>query len=196
MLTCPRWLVVSFLLALSTATVSAQEQGQDQAKMEAMWKAFATPGEQHAHFKDMEGAWSVETKDYMMNPSSPTVSHGEAKFETIMDGRFLVQHFHSTMNGQPFEGMGITGYDNAKKKYVGSWIDNMGTGVMNTEGSVDPETNTLVEYSEMSSPMGPMKIKMVTKHVDENRFTFTMFMMTPEGKETKSMELTYTRKKT
>ena len=28
-----------------------------------------------------------------------------------------------------FKGMGIEGYDNVKKKFVASWVDNMSTGV-------------------------------------------------------------------
>ncbi len=34
---------------------------------------------------------------------------------------------------------------------------------------------------------------MVSTHESDNQFTFTMYMMTPDGKETKSMELIYTR---
>lgn len=187
--------VVGCSVFLSAAILHAQNQGPDPAQMEKMWKEFATPGEPHAHFKELAGMWSVQSTDYMMNPTSPVKATGEAKFETMMDGRFLVQHYKSEMGGQPFEGMGITGYDNAKKKYVGSWMDNMSTSIMQTEGTADPATKTMTEFSEMSSPMGPMKLKMVTKHDGPNQFTFTMFMMTPDGKESKAMELVYTRRR-
>lgn len=30
--------------------------------------------------------------------------------------------------------MGIMGYDNAKKKFVSTWIDNLGTGIINMPG--------------------------------------------------------------
>ena len=33
-----------------------------------------------------------------------------------------------------FKGTGIEGYDNGKKKFVGTWMDNMGTGIMMSEG--------------------------------------------------------------
>ncbi len=35
--------------------------------------------------------------------------------------------------GMPFEGMGIDGYDNLAKQYVSTWVDNMGTGIMNID---------------------------------------------------------------
>ena len=90
--------------------------------------------------------------------------------------------------------MGITGYDNAKKKYVGSWVDNMGTGVMQTEGTYDSATKSIRNTPTCHLPWAPMKVKMVTKDDNENQFTFTMFMVTPDGKESKSMELVYKRK--
>ena len=191
----PKLIAVGCTLSIAMTALHAQEQAAtDQAAMEAMWKAYATPGEPHARFEEMNGTWSVEGKDYMTNPAAPATFQGEAKFQTVLDGRFLVQHYHATFQGQPFEGMGITGYDNAQKKYVGNWVDNMGTGIMNTEGTLDPATNTMTEYSEMSSPMGPMKVKMVTQHNSDDQFTFTMFTTMPDGKEIKSMELVYTRK--
>jgi len=33
------------------------------------------------------------------------------------------------MKDMMFKGMGMEGYDNVKKKFVASWIDNMGTGI-------------------------------------------------------------------
>ena len=55
-----------------------------------------------------------------------------------MDGFFR-------MMGQPFTGIGVTGYDNHAKKYLSTWIDSMGTGIFSMEGtaSMDGETITL-----------------------------------------------------
>jgi hypothetical protein len=35
----------------------------------------------------------------------------------------------------PFEGISTLGYDNAKKTFFSTWIDNMGTGMMVMEGN-------------------------------------------------------------
>ena len=48
-----------------------------------------------------------------------------------------------------FKGHGMEGYDNAKKKFVGTWIDNMGTGIMMSEGDYDPSSKTFTYRSEM-----------------------------------------------
>ena len=38
-----------------------------------------------------------------------------------------------------------------KKKFVGSWVDNMGTGIMFSEGTYDPATKTFT-YTSESNP--------------------------------------------
>jgi hypothetical protein len=46
------------------------------------------------------------------------------------------------MKNMTFKGMGIEDYDNVKKKFVGTWVDNMGTGIMMSEGDYDVATKT------------------------------------------------------
>ncbi len=46
------------------------------------------------------------------------------------------------MKDMTFKGMGIEDYDNVKKKFVGTWVDNMGTGIMMSEGRYDVATKT------------------------------------------------------
>ena len=47
------------------------------------------------------------------------------------------------MMDMSFTGMAIEGYDNVKKKFVSSWIDNMGTMILNSEGTYDPAAQDL-----------------------------------------------------
>lgn len=56
--------------------------------------------------------------------------------------------FHGSTNkgnwmGTPYEGMSIVGYDNARKVFVSSWIDNMGTGVMQMSDPYDSASKTI-----------------------------------------------------
>ncbi len=41
------------------------------------------------------------------------------------------------MMEMPFHGIGTEGYDNVRKKFMASWIDNMGTGILLMEGTYD-----------------------------------------------------------
>lgn len=93
----------------------------------------------------------------------------------------------------PVPGLGITGYDKVKKKYVGIWIDTMSTSMMHTEGEFNEAANTLTEIGETNSPMGEMRMKMVCKHENKDKFLFTMYRLMPDGSENKMMEIVYTR---
>src|SRR6266404_5043703 len=73
------------------------------------------------------------------------------------------------MKTMQFKGMGMEGYDNVKKKFVASWIDNMGTGIEFSEGTYDPATKSFTYTSEME-PVPGMKtaVREVIKIADNN----------------------------
>lgn len=171
-----------------TSTAFAQPPDQE------AWRRFATPGPAHEAFAEFVGDWKTKTTLYIPNPDDPQVSEGTAKFELLMGGRYLKQTFQGQYRGAKFEGMGITGYDNALKKYVTTWIDNFGTGIMNGTGELDEESNTITEIAEASTPAGPMKVKTVSQYRDADHFTVTMYMLLPGDQEVKHMQIEYTRK--
>ena len=186
------------LIGLLPTTRSLGAEGHqppaiDAKAMEKMMKEFAAMVPEHARFKEMVGTWKAETKDFFANPAQPTVSEGKAVFKLLMGGRYIEQHFQCQMSGEMFEGMGITGYDKSKKKYVSIWIDNMGTGIMQTEGVHDEATNTTTEVGESDSPMGKMKMKTVAKGLTPDKYLFTMYILGDSGSEQKCMEILYTR---
>src|SRR5438876_12293920 len=80
------------------------------------------------------------------------------------------------MKDMKFKGMGIEGYDNTKKKFVGSWIDNMGTGIAFSEGTYDPATKTFTYTSEME-PVPGMKsqVREVIKDTDNIHMTLERY---------------------
>ena len=94
-----------------------------------------------------------------------------------------------------FKGMGVEGYDNVKKKFVGSWVDNMGTGIMMSEGDYDPATKTFTYTGEIEMIPGmKQKIREVLKITDKDHHIFEWYE-DRAGQEAKTMEISYTRKK-
>ena len=78
------------------------------------------------------------------DPNAPPMeTSGSTETEMILGGRFLVDHTTGEFNGQKFEGMGISGYDNIKQKYISVWLDTMGTGMMTAEGQADAKGKVL-----------------------------------------------------
>jgi hypothetical protein len=162
--------------------------------MEQMME-LAKPGEGHERLKPMAGTWKTSVKSWDGGPE-PSVSEGECTDQWVMDGRYIKEECTGTFAQMPFQGMGITGYDNGQKKYVSTWIDTMGTGIMMSTGTADKTGKIFTFHGMMPDPTsGKMtKVRMVTRVVDDGSHVFTMYVsMGPKG-EQKMMEITYTRK--
>ena len=186
-------------LALLASPVLAKEkkhakQMDPQAMME-MYQKLATPGEPHKQLASLAGSWITKTKEWMEPGKPPTEAAGSAEMKMLLDGRFLQQDFTSEMMGQPYTGMGITGYDNLRKKYVSIWLDTMGTSPFMMEGTGSADGKTITLKGQHTEPGGgKMTHRAVWKIVDSNTQTFDMYGAHHGTKETKVLEITYTRK--
>ncbi len=170
-------------------------KAQQDAMMEMMMKA-AAPGPMHELLKPMAGNWKTTAKSWMQPGTEPQVSEGTCESMWILGNRYLQSSYKGDMGGMPFEGVGIMGYDNMKKEFVSTWMDNMGTGVAMSEGTADASGKVLTMKTMMGDPKSGKMVpyKFVTKVMDENTYTMTM-MNLKGGKEQTEMEITYTRMK-
>ena len=101
------------------------------------------------------------------------------------------------MGGQPFEGVGLTAYDNMKKKYVMLWADEMSTQMMVSEGTLDESAKTITTMVTIDCPIDNSKktMKQVITLTDEDHHSFEMFEVGADGKETRCLSIKYTRVK-
>ena len=168
---------------------------EDQAMMEK-FKAFSTPGENHQVLNPLVGEWNYEIKMWKAPGTEPEVSSGTSSSSWILGGRFVEDKVSGVFMEQPFEGMGIIGYDNIQKTYNSVWLDNMSTGFMASSGSYDADKKTLTQEGEFTCPMleGPRWFKSVTTITDPDHHTYDMYMQDESGKEFVGMQISYTRK--
>ena len=191
--------ISAFCLAIIASPVLAKEKQRgkpmDPQAMMELWKQAATPGDPHKLFATLAGSWTTQTKEWMEPGKPPVESSGTAELKMLLDGRFLYQEFNGQMMGQPFNGIGIDGYDNIRKKYVTAWMDTMGTGIFFMEGTGSPDGKTITMHGSHPEPGGgKMTHRAIWKISDANSQTFTMYGAHHGQKETKMMEITYTRK--
>lgn len=167
----------------------------DSAAMMKAWMDYMTPGEMHKWMATTDGAWKGEMKSWNSPDAPPEISTVTATNKMVMGGRYQQQNYKGTMMGQPFEGTGWLAYDNSKKKFINNWIDNMGTGIMMMEGTMDEGTKTITLEGEMrdAATGKDNKIRQVLKFPDANTHTMEMYCEI-KGKEQKMMEITMTRK--
>ncbi len=175
---------------------AAKPPMDEKAAMEMMMK-LATPSEAHKKLEALVGTWSVKNTLWMDPSKEPTVSEGISEHKWVLGGRFIEERFEGKFMGMPFSGLGYTGYDNYKKKYVGTWMDTMGTAVMNTTGSFDAKGKVLRSTARMDdfTTGKAVTIRENLTFVSNDEVRMEMFGPGPDGKEYRMMEILYTRKK-
>jgi hypothetical protein len=189
------FVVATVVIAFSFAVAHAEgDPQQEQMEMMQKWQAYMTPGEPHASMAEMVGDWEFTIRMWMAPGAPPQEATGTATFELVMGGRYLIQKATSSFMGQPFHGMGVSAYDNMKKKYQSMWIDNMGTGVLTSEGTCEGTVCTY--WGETPDVMiGEYKrVKSVSRQISDDEMAFEMYDKGPDGKEYKNLEMVYHRK--
>jgi len=189
---CALALVASAALATDDPKMSKEEQ----AAMEAMMKA-AAPGDAHKKLDAMVGKW--DGKVTMWNAPGQPPAQWTATSDTVwvLGGRWIEEKVSGTFMGMPFHGLGYTGYDNMKKQYVGTWMDNMSTSMMLSTGESDATGKTWTFTSTMDDPMSGKSMPVTQKVIvtDNDHHTMEMWTPGPDGKMFKMMEIAYSRKK-
>ena len=159
------------------------------------WVAYMTPGDIHKMIAKFDGQWKEAVTWWMAPGQSPMTSTASCTNTMILGGRYQQSISKGDMMGMPFEGMGLLGYDNAEKIFNYTWIDNMGTGVMNMKGSWDDATKSINLTGSTVDPISGKEtpVREVFTITDDNNQMLQMFAPGPDGKEFKNMEIKLTR---
>ncbi len=176
----------------------AQQMSPEEQEMMQKWMAFATPGAPHQALADHDaGKWTLAVKSWAVPGQPPETSAGTSEGEMILGGRYLLEHVNGTMMGRPFHGVNLVGYDNQNKEYRSVWVDDMGTGLMVSHGTMADDGKSVVMTGTTPDPMTgkDASFREVESWPDANTRLFEMYGTGPDGKEFKSMEITYTRQK-
>jgi len=185
---------------------TGQPSAEDMQKMMQQMAELSKLNENHKMLADTAGTWNYSVKMWMDGNSSakPQESKGTATRKMIMNGRFLVGDYtgimkmpgpDGKMKDVTFKGMGLEAYDNVKKKFVATWMDNMGTGIMTMEGDYDPATKSITSTGEEEVMPGmKTQIRSVTKFPDKDHMTLEWYE-NHGGAEKKTMEINYIKAK-
>ncbi len=169
----------------------------NRAAMDSMWTVFKTPGDMHKWMEKTNGTWEGEVSQWE-NPAVPPVkSKATIVQSSTFGGRYVVGKYSGTAFGEPMQGLSTLGYDNAKKLFISTWIDNLGTGIVYMSGNYDEKTKTLNLSGYQTDPVTgkDTNIRQEMTIIDDDSYTTNMFGTGAEGKENKFMEGTFKRKK-
>lgn len=186
----------AYRLALADEKSPLEPLSAEVAEMMKKAEMAGTPGEEHQLLEPLIGEWTAEIRSWITPSGPPVMNQGTAKAEWTMKGRFVREEFSGEIMGRPFQGMSLTGYDKQKKQYVGIWVDDMSTAIIKSEGTAAEDGKLLTLLSKMDCAVTgekDMPIRQVIRIVSDDEHVLEMYA-TNQGKEAKTMEITYTRK--
>jgi hypothetical protein len=160
---------------------------------------------EHDRLDILVGTWAVKGV-FDSGPGSPseTVS-GTMINAWELAGRWLKQTYvGNSPSFGPITGIGYLGYDIANKRYTGSWIDTLSTGMVASFGEFDAERNTfkmgaMIETPMPDSPDGKPQPAMrfeqtqLIRILNPDEYMVTMTLTGPDGKAFQTGTLRYTR---
>jgi hypothetical protein len=200
------WVATAAVCLLVCANALAQDKppvgtsggmsAEEKAMMDAMAKA-ATPGPNHQLLASVAGDWAFKSRMWMNPSAPPSESTGTVTYTTLLGGRYVQGSYRGEMMGMPFEGRGLMGFDNVSGQFQSTWVDNMGTSIMLMTGEYDEAAKTLTYKGEMPDIANPAKkvsVRQVVHLVSPDSHVMEWYE-TRDGKETKTMEISYTRSK-
>jgi len=152
-----------------------------------------TPGPEHEVFKKDVGTWDATIAVSAGPGMPPMVSEGVTTSRLACGGLWLITEFTNRTTG--FEGHGVYGFDPARRKYVGTWVDPMRTFMAVGEGTWDAATRTMTMWTEATGAQGkPMRWRETTATLDPDTQVWRSFMPAPGGGEVEVMSATYKRR--
>ena len=128
------------------------------------------PAKEHEWLKQLEGEWTSEG-ECAGGPGQPPVKMKGSETARSLGGFWIHSEQKGEIMGMALHGLLTLGYDAAKKKYVGTWVDNFGAHLWTYEGAVEGNRLTL----ESVGPSMEDPAKMV-------RYRETLEVKTPDHK--------------
>ncbi len=186
------------LMAQEKTEVKKQETTEEKklSPEEQAWRAYMAPGKMHELLAKSSGMWTEEVTIWMAPGAPPQKMNATSSYRMLMGGRYQQGNMRGSFDGMPFEGLSVVGYDNSKKVFESTWIDNMGTGIMKLEGVYNEEKKSMEMKGKMVDPMSgkEINVRQTIKFVDDKNQLWEMYQTPANGKEFKSMEIKSVRK--
>ena len=154
-------------------------------------------GSPHHFLAQLAGNWKGTSKLWLEPDTLADESPIAGSIQLILDGRFALFLYQSSIEGEPQHGMFTFGYNTQLNRYEASWVDSWhnNTFIMFCTGSaLDDGFQVLGSYPD---PSGGPDCGWRTQAVleDPNHLTITAYNISPEGSEAKATEARLVRAK-
>jgi len=133
----------------------------------------------------------------MPGSTEPMPGESTTTITPILDGRFTRIDVTGKMAMGPYTAVGFYGYDNVVQKFVCTWVDSMGTGMMQGEGELSPDGKQITWKFTYNCPITkkPAVMRQIETVGDAKTKTLDMYGADPKtGKEFHMMKIEMTKK--
>lgn len=94
-------------------------------------------------------------------------------------GMWMLNEF--SVDGTPYEGTGVWGFDRAKGRFSGIWVDNNDQQIRADDGRWDEATKTIIWSANVATPTGAFQRLLFTEKFEGDVRRFDMVALTRKG---------------
>lgn len=149
----------------------------------------------HANLAKFSGEWTGTTKTWFEPDVVADESPMTGTIKVILGGRFLMHEYSGSLQGKPFDGLAIFGFDIATNKFQMAWVDSfhMSTGIMFSEGDAGDKFSAFGTYfTGPDTPRWGWRTEI--EQIDDDNIVITAYNVEPDSADQIATETRYTRK--
>jgi hypothetical protein len=94
-------------------------------------------------------------------------------------GMWIINEF--SVDGTPYEGTGVWGFDRTKNRFSGIWVDNNDQQIRLDDGRWDAATNSIIWSANLPQPNGAWQRLLFTEKFEGRVRRFDMVALTRKG---------------
>lgn len=150
----------------------------------------------HKFFSQLAGNWIGTSKLWFEPDKLADQAPIVGSVQIILDGRFALFLYQSSIEGEAQHGMFTFGYNTTLEQFETSWVDSFhnSTGIMFCVGMA--KENGFSVLGSYPDPTGGPDWNWRTEvQFNGNELVITGYNITPEGEEAKATEMTLTKVK-
>ncbi len=154
-------------------------------------------GTPHQFLAQLVGGWAGKTLTWLEPEGVPRQAKTQGSVQLVLDGRFAIYLYQTSMEAQPQHGLFTFGYNTTLDRWEASWIDSFhnNTAIMFCIGQ--QKGNGFFVLGSYPDPTGgpDWSWRTEVELLDQDRLLIRAFNISPEGAESRTVETQLNRVK-